>query len=320
MSWQDLLVRPGEIAPAPWMGGRVIRIADQRLTLQGERPAEYGWYHFELLGRKARWCSDGVADIDPVAFFVGVSFRVGYLVGDRILFDRGAYVPDPAQILAQSEPVGLVPPGLDRFARAAVAVHGDRLLYVRAEFPLGPEPEVLVAFEDRADSVATIPGVTPALELAFRFETWLRAEGEERRRRLAEVAARAEAERALEAHRQDLVRRLGDGAGRRVLARVDFETAARAALAVGGAELLDARASHTRGEKVVRFRYRNRRFECVCDETLHVLDAGICLQGNDRLFTLESLPLVIGEAQDRGVLHVFRHVDGDIDDADAEDE
>lgn len=42
--------------------------------------------------------------------------------------------------------------------------------------------------------------------------------------------------------------------------------------------------------------------------TLHIIDSGICLTGNDFLFTLESLPPTIGEAIDEGVLHVFRHV------------
>jgi hypothetical protein len=59
---------------------------------------------------------------------------------------------------------------------------------------------------------------------------------------------------------------------------------------------------------IVTFRLSARRFECVCDMNLRIVDAGVCLAGreNDRLFTLESLPGVILEAQALGVLVVFR--------------
>ena len=102
---------------------------------------------------------------------------------------------------------------------------------------------------------------------------------------------------------------------RRALARRDFGTAAKTALAVSGAELLDHRDNVRRGEKVVQFRFKRRRFECVVHaESLRIVDAGVCLinhatgeRGDDR-FTLESLPAVIDEAMRRGVLHVFRRV------------
>ena len=132
----------------------------------------------------------------------------------------------------------------------------------------------------------------------------------------------AERRRAAEERRRQIVETLGDAAGRREVAVVDFAEAARAALAVGGAEYLDSRAAHGRNEMVVRFRLNRRRFECTCDRrTLRIVDAGICLTAHydddsfeegtrgDGFFTLESLPSVIMEAERGGKLVVFRHVD-----------
>ena len=100
----------------------------------------------------------------------------------------------------------------------------------------------------------------------------------------------------------------------------DFATAAKAALKVSGSDFLDARSSANTGEKVVRFRFRHRRFECVVHaETLRVIDSGICLTAHydddefdpgvkgDAWLTLESLPGVIGQAIDQGKLVVYRH-------------
>jgi hypothetical protein len=47
--------------------------------------------------------------------------------------------------------------------------------------------------------------------------------------------------------------------------------------------------------------------------TLQVVDSGICLtdhhtgEKGDAYFTLESLPPVVGQAMDEGVLVVYRH-------------
>ncbi|MEQ1501229.1 MAG: hypothetical protein ABMB14_03320 [Myxococcota bacterium] len=109
---------------------------------------------------------------------------------------------------------------------------------------------------------------------------------------------------------------IGSGEGRRELAADDFEAAARAALALSGAELLDHHPGYERGEQIVLFRFRGRRFECVADAALRIVDSGICLtdhhtgEKGDTRFTLESLPGVIGEAIDNDVLVVFRHPDG----------
>ena len=100
-----------------------------------------------------------------------------------------------------------------------------------------------------------------------------------------------------------------------LLARV-FETAARTALAVGGAHYLDHRLAPRGDEMVVRFRLDDERFECTCDvSTLRIIDSGICLidheteERGDTYFTLESLPGVIRQAQREGRLVVFRHIE-----------
>jgi hypothetical protein len=205
--------------------------------------------------------------------------------------------------------VWLVEPGLERFARALVADRGDdRWVYVRQELPLGPEAEVQEAWQDRLPSVVHVPGVTPALDLAFRWQCLVRDRSEEARRRAeeearrrAEEAARAEALAALEARRRQR--------------RASLPLALSDALSLSGAQLLDFRSGRAAGEIVVQFRFRRRRYECVVRaDTLGVVDAGICLtdeetgeRGDTRL-TLESLPPVIAEAERQGVLVVYRHV------------
>ncbi|MEL6349921.1 MAG: hypothetical protein AAFV53_42860, partial [Myxococcota bacterium] len=129
----------------------------------------------------------------------------------------------------------------------------------------------------------------------------------------AEEAARLLAERE---HRERYAAAVGDAHARRVLAQQDFSEAARAALAVSGAELLDHRPNRGgKDEQVVQFRFQQRRFECVVHaKTLQIIDSGICLinhttnERGDTRFTLESLPAVIDEAMRLGKLVIFRHV------------
>ncbi len=262
----------------------------------------------------------GEAEINP-DLFCGL-FR-GFLVGDRFVKDDTQVNPDPVQIVSQSEPVHLVELGLDRFARVCVGriCSDGPLFYAHQEMPLGPEESVLQAFLDGKESVDNVPDVVPALDAAFRMECFQRAEARRRREELERQRQEEEARRVLEERRRELFERLGNGQGRREMAKEDFGEAARAALAVGGAEYLDHRRAPRRNEMVVRFRLQGRRFECVCDErTLRIIDAGICLtdhhtgEKGDRYFTLESLPGVILQAQRERVLVVFRHVDEDYED------
>ena len=319
MGWKDLLQATDERTTSPWVGGRSLRSGARTWTIDGRLPQEHGWYSFRLNGRKAT-----VSDpTDPAPEILGHLVR-GYLVGDRIVPDEARVDPDPSKIIRHSEPVALIEPGLDRFVRViAGRTHEDGpLVYQGQEMPLGPEDQVLKVFLDQGASIDTIPGVPPALDAAFRMEVWQRAEAEKRRLELERMRQEEEERRAREERREQLRKQLGDAAGRRELAKVDFGEAARAALRVGGAEYLDHRTAYRRNEVVVRFRILGRRFECTCDPiTLRIIDAGICLTAHyddpdfeggtkgDTWFTLESLPLTILEADREGKLVVFRHVD-----------
>lgn len=324
MGWADLLSTT-ETVTVPWTGGRTLAHGGRRFKLKGRLPREHGWHNFEIGGGKdATWKEEGQADwsYDQKR----PSFR-GYLVGNRVILDGAKVSADPTRIAEQTEEVFLIPQGLGRFIRVLVARdEADRLIFVRQEFPLGPEPQVQAAFLDKQDSVTAIPNVTPALDLAFRFESWARAEAERLRaeaeaRRAAEEAARLaelerqERERILEERRKELLQLVGTADGRRELAQVDFRAAAEAALAVTNSELLDI-TNQQFNEAVVQFRYRGRRFECVVSKRdLGIIDSGICLTDHDtgvnydRHFTLESLPTVIGEAIDTHKLVVYRRVD-----------
>lgn len=316
MSWRDLLQSGDETVVAPWTGGRTVRIGVRTWHIDGRLPREYGWNRFKVRARTASL--DGPADPDPGLFTSRVS---GYLVGDRVVPDGASVDPDPSRIAEASARVHLLEPGIDRFARVtAGCLHdGGPLIYEGLDMPLGPEEAVLNAFLNRRDSVAGIAGVTPALDAAFRMETWQRAEAEHRRAELERLRREEEERLACEEQRRRVIEQLGDGAGRRAVAAVDFEAGARAALAIGGAEMLDHRPSYRRDEMVVTFRFEGRQYQCVCDRNLHIVDAGICLTDyrtgvkGDALFTLESLPSVIKQADEEGKLVVLRHV-GDYDD------
>ena len=222
--------------------------------------------------------------------------------------------PEPSRSVNASETVHLLDPGLDRFVRIVAGRLCDDgpLIYKQLDMPQGTEDAVLVAYLQRATSVAHIPNVAPALDAAFRLESWMRVETERRRAELLEQQ-RQEAERQeREARQKELATHAGTSAGRRALAAVDFAEAAKAALAVGGAKYLDHKAGgYYTNEMMVTFRFLRRTLVCTCDaRTLRIIDAGICLTDHDTrvrgdtLFSLESLPSVIAEAHRRGLLVV----------------
>ncbi len=323
MSWKDLLAKPGETKVLPWLGGRSLRSGERVWDIEGRLPKEPGWYEWNIGGKRATFSKVAAPMEETLQGVVR-----GYLIGDRLVIDGANVNPEPAKIAEQSEPVLLIEPGLDRFARVVagrVYENGEHV-FLRQDFPLGPEEDVLAAFRRQAPSVQDIKDVTPALDAAFRMESWQRAEAARRRAEAERLRAEEEARIAQEERRAQIAQTLGTGVGRRQMALVDFGEAARAALASGGARYIDHRDSHTRGEKVVVFQIDRRQFECVCDMQLRVIDSGICLIGHgtgikydDRL-TMESLPGVIRQAIREGRLVVFRHVGGQDDRDDYEDD
>ena len=314
-AWDQFLV-PKTTRVLPWVGGRTVCGAMRVWRTAGPLPVEHGWFAFEVDGgRVATFVEPAVPDHfapDRERYEV----LQGYLAGERLIPDNARVVADPEKLVAQTMPVHLVEPGLDRFARASVAcLPSGVLVYLWQELPHGPEGDALLAYQDRKADLDGVPGVTPALDLAFR---WLSYQRDVVERRTAERQRVLEEER----RREEAMRSVGTAVGRRALAPHDFTTAAKAALALAGAEWLDDRQGHRRSERVVQFRFRRRRFECVVDAlTLQVVDSGICLSDHDGTkgdtwLTLESLSSVIGEAVDTGRLVVYRHVDDEGDEGD----
>ena len=318
MGWQDLLATTEERA-LPWGGGPNIAWGHRVWEFNGRRPPEHGWYKFAVDGtNKVKLLSRDQVDPDP-DFETEKGHKVirGYLVGNRLIPDTAQLNVDPDDIVYQTYDVNLVDIGLDRFTRAVAVQNKLGVFYVRQEFPQGQEDEITMAYQDRKgdDAIAAIPGVTPALELAFRWLSMQRLLAEAHEAEMRKLRDENEKKRIAEEKHAEARRSIGTGAGRRAVATHDFPTAAKAALAVSGAELLDARRSSEPGEWVVQYRFMERRLECTCDITMHIIDAGICLSAGgvkgDTRFTLESLPAVVSEAINRGILHVYRYAPGD---------
>lgn len=310
MSWKDLLATASETVTVPWVGGHVLQAHGRRWQIEDPLPREFDWYRWQLQGRHAYRQQQAPADLDHSVLF---DFHVGYLIGDHIVRDGlASRATDLKSLEACADVVYLIPRGLERFGRIKVGrfYEDGPLVFIEQAFPLGPEDQVLAAYLDRAKSLDAIKAVSPALDLAFRLESWRRDEAEQQRRA-------AQERREQEEKRAALLKQLGDGQGRRELAKVDFRKAAETALNIGGAEYLDHRQSVNRGEFVVTFRLDGRRFECVCDATMQIVDAGICLtdhdtgEKGDRFFTLESFPSVIRQAIRERKLVVWRHADHD---------
>jgi len=316
MNWRELLQARDETLVSPWLGGRRLRSGERLWTIEGNLPRDIGWHSFKLNGRRATWIDDLSM---PTPDTLGYEVR-GYLVGDRVVADGVHVDPDPAKITSFSEPVALLDRGLDRFVRVVAGrlFEDGPLVFKFQDFPSGSEEDVLKAYFDRKESLDGIPNVSPALDAAFRMETWVRSETERRRAEIERQRVEEEARKQAEERRQKIAQQLGTGEGRRAMAQLDFTQAARSALALGGAEYLDHRAGYRPEEMVVTFRLLHRQFVCTCDRaTLRIIDAGICLtdhytgERGDTRFTLESLPAVILMAHKDHVLVVTRHAPGD---------
>jgi hypothetical protein len=321
--WRELLSKPGETIVSAWVGGRELRSGVQTWTIDGRLPRQEGWYRFGIEGRRARVKEAVEPETDSLRHLCR-----GYLVGDRLVGDEQRIDPDPSLIVESSETVHLLDRGLGRFVRivAGRLFDGGPLVFKHQDMPLGAEDAVLAAYLARAESVGGIANVPPALDAAFRMESWMRVDTE-RRRAEAEAARKAEAERLeREERNRQLATQTGTSEGRRALAAIDFGAAARAALALTGAEYLDHQPSYNPNEMVVTYRHVRRTLVCTCDaHTLRIIDAGICLRDyrrgtkGDQLFSLESLPSVVAEAERRGILVVERRPDGWRGDPDHED-
>ena len=318
MSWQDLLCEDEEKAYL-WIGGRTVYGDGRSYKLKGPMPSEFGWYCFNVSGgRFITLASDEMVEPE-FGWEDKYSQETGYLTGNRFIRDKavaGRKGLSAFDVVNVADPVFFLERGLDLFERITCAHYeGKFYVYLRQEFLVGPEIEMRDAYHERKEAISCIPGVTPAMNLAYQSEVDRRLRQERHRERLRLKREEEERQRALEEQLGALRGLIGSGEARRQLAQIDFPEAAKAALAIGGAELLSARESYNEGEMVVQFRFRERRFECVCEkDTMRIIDSGICLQAGgvrgDTLLTLESLIPVIGEAIRTRRLHIYRHVDG----------
>lgn len=287
----------------PYLGGSSVHAADRRLRVSTRVAA--GWWRFEVEGRNAT-PKEQAERLDTSAL---QSMR-GHLVGDW-LFTSGT----------TAERMFLMPNEEEMFTPAiARRWYGGDHLFDTALFADEAESAARDAFFAGASSLEGIKGVAPSLRAAFGFAVirreaatiGLEVSPREVLARAHEVAsgtlAPAPIVQALEARRYT-IQPTSDHRRHRpttVATRENAETRACAALEPTGADVLAVRLTGDRTLEVV-FRFRGERFIAVVDwESLHVYDSGICLSGADEMLGLDSLPSVIGEAMDDGVLHITR--------------
>ena len=306
MSWKDLLQKPDETIVTPWLGGRRLFYGSRSWKIKGPLPSEAGMYEWTIDSRTARLKEESDEGVPTEEI-------CGYAVGDLFVSDsQGGNISTPQEMAGRFPRLHLMD-HLDHFERVSAHRYWTNgpLFYGGLSFPLGPEDEVREAYLEDKDSLREVKEVTPALDLCFRLACARREE----QRRIREEAERARAQeeerqrRAQErAALEEQVRTsLGDGLTRRRLAQVDFETAARSSLSIGGASYVEHRRTGN-GEYVVRYTLNGGRYECVCREDLSIVEAGVCLtsettgERGDSYFTLESLPGVVREAVSEGAV------------------
>lgn len=314
-SWKTLLTDSPSVLTLPWIGGSVVRHGALTWKLNEELPIEHGWYEFTCLSNRK------IGSFTQAAFpntnILTTDIIKGYLVGDRIISDEvNLTTITLTSIIEKSERVHLLEEGLDRFVRIVAArwYEGGPLVYKSLEMPFGAEEAVLDAFLNESKNLNTIKNVKPALEAAFFLETLQREETTKRRLELEKLRKEEEARVIAEARYKELLEKSGSAINRRELAKTDFGEAAKAALAIGGAVYLDHRKSGRKNEFVVKFRLDGRRYECVTDSAMRLIDSGLCLDNHrgikgDTWLTLESFSSVIREAIKLNKLVVYRHVD-----------
>jgi hypothetical protein len=320
-----------ESAVLPYFGGGTVDAPSRRLRLA--TPVTPGWWRFEIQGRIAT-----AREPAGPEGLEGLPLVRGHVWHTRLV--REGAVAEALQLPPEEEPPRFSPVRARRW-------HDGSLVFDGLDFEGEAEGNARLALEEPG-TLAGVKAVPASLRAAFGYtvlEAASRAlrvrfspvevrarvlEVSERGRAAAEevlhhlVAEREAHVRALEAQRLALeARSRAEEASARLqaeLAQVRArqrmagtsrrgEDPVERALSNAGARLLDQRRLQG-GRIEVVFRFMNERFITIVDgQSLQVVDAGICLAGADSEVTLESLPSVIREAIDTGVLVITRHAE-----------
>lgn len=297
----------------PYFGGRRVQAPRRSYAINVEQPP--GWYRFELQGRLAT----PVDHAEPPDLSGLVAVRGHYARG--WLFSGGRAI-EPVDLVPAEEPPVLAPVVGRRWPSGHVVfesleLEGDAEDLARQALE---QERGIDELEGVGASLRAAFGFALAARVADRLETAI-SPREAMRAVLALASggrARAEAllreleeERRLERVRVDAWlasegRAPLPAAPRRGEAERSFAERAERALDEAGAELSSWRSLGD-GSMEVTYRFLGQRFISVVDErSLQVYDAGICLSGSDRMVTLESLPSVIREGYEDGVLNITR--------------
>jgi hypothetical protein len=314
-----------ESAVLPYFGGGTVDAPSRRLRVT--TPVRPGWWRFEVQGRNATAREPaGPEGLD------GLPRVRGHVWGSRLV--REGAVAEPLELMPEEEPPRLALVSARRW-------HDGSLLFDGLEFEGEAEDAARRALEE-GQSLSGAKGVSAALRAAFGYALLEaasralairfapaevrtrvldvaeggRAKAEECLRHLvaereAHLRARAAQVAALEAraHAAQLLAEAQHRAARhgRRGAQEDGVERAERALQSAGARLRDVR--RLGGNRLeVTYTFMDERFISIVDaHSLQVVVAGVCLAGADSEVTLESLPSVIREAIDTGVLVITRH-------------
>jgi hypothetical protein len=278
----------------PYLGGPWIDARARRLRITHR--VEPGFWRCTISGRDAepieRVAAPDLADLPAVR---GHTFSE-YVVQTGGHAELFALAPD-------EQPMPFSPVTARRWPT------GD-VIFESLEFETEAEEAVRRAFEDHA-SIDGVKGVPSSLRAAFGYAVVQRV-ADARAIPVAPVEVRHAVGRladggdavanelleqiVLERRRATLRDRVQPAGRTRAAEPEDVEARAELALLAAGAAPLSTRHLAD-GLIEVRYRFAGERFVSIVDAaTLQVVNAGICLDGSDRLITLESLPGVIREA------------------------
>ncbi len=298
----------------PYLGGPSVGSPGRSLRVVGSPAFTPGWWRFRVRGRQAEPLAPAEPDEEALAPLPRLR---GHLLGAALIDEQAR--PHAVAFLPADEPAALAPAVARRWA-------AGELLFETLELESDAEEAARRALEERG-SLADLRGAPASLRAAFAYalgaavgrELRLTASPLELRphaRAIAEegapaatAALRALAARRASARARAAPRTRAPRPAAAPRAREASTDRVEAALSAAGARLLRLRALDGGRQLEVTYQFLGARFQTlVAADGLQVLDAGVCLDGEDRRVTLASLPGVIREAVTTGQLVVTRRV------------